>query len=97
MRNKVPKMKKNMAASREGYTMGALIAQQEKAVLMAMEIGSKYTVRQLAQLSGLGVGAVDRTITGLKRTGDVEPAGALLCPVADQYVDSVRLSLADGA
>lgn len=97
MRNKVPKMNKNMAANRDCYTMGALIAQQEKAVLMAMEIGQRYTFRQVAQRAGMGVTATERTMAGLLRKGDVERSGALLCPVADQYVDSVRLSLADGA
>lgn len=74
-----------------------LLQEQEKAVLMSMEIGKSYSRRQLGILAGIENSAAARTVNGLVKSGDLLEVGVMPCPITKRMVGAVSLSLADGA
>lgn len=77
--------------------ISSLLQQQEKDVLMSMEIGKSYSRRQLGLLAGIENSAAARTVNGLVKKGDLLEVGTMACPITKRTVGAVSLSLADGA
>lgn len=79
------------------HTIGREMSDQEKKVLMSMELGKAYTRRELGILAGIENSAAARTVFGLVKKGDLLDVGVKRCSVTNRMVGAVTLSLADGA
>lgn len=77
--------------------IGPLLIDQEKKVLMCMDIGKAYTRRELGILAGIENSAAARTVNGLVKSGDVLESGVKRCSHTGRMVGAVMLSLAEGA
>lgn len=77
--------------------IGNLMVDQEKKVLLCMEIGQAYTRRELGVLAGIENSAAARVVNGLVKSGAVIESGVKRCRHTNMTVGAVTLSLTEGA